>query len=313
MIKIRFIMPVIVCVATLGFPCLKSGICDANSARKTTEWAVNKPDRETPAILRDVWLRYHEDDLCEKVDAAFLFHKGEMGVVINAENGEANKELLKLLEPLSDSYQIRLYTVHMPTQQSLADIRSAPPSFMANTLLTKDFGDSEVFDMEGRSLQPSPSPSFSFSQRMLIFARNTLEYNWKVERYAAHLPYLIQAALDPAATPEQRKQDLAICREHVKKLDKYAKKLKSNLARALPEVSIKPQKNRQRADSIPAIASAVDIATRISADAQDLYLDVYRFLYPPSHTVELSDLRNPEILKSVSALQKMTKELRTNL
>jgi hypothetical protein len=35
----------------------------------------NVPDIQTPQELKNVWLRFHKDNLCQKFDAAFVFEK----------------------------------------------------------------------------------------------------------------------------------------------------------------------------------------------------------------------------------------------
>lgn len=301
----------------IGLSAAYSDSLKANAASKGTNWIVNSPDRNTPPRLREVWLRFHKDNLCEKVDAAFLFRHNTMGVVVNKENGKDNQKLFKMLEPLYDTHRIELYTVRLPSRRNLAEIRSAPPSFFANSLLSNYFGyarpiDSPIFDMGVQQFLPNPAPSFSFRHRMLLFARSTLEYNLKLERYAAHLPDLARAAFDPEAAPEDRKRARDICMDHARKLEKYTGKLKKNLTKALPEVS-EEFKESNRPVSGTTGASARDLAEKIAADAQNLFLDVFSFLYPENHTVDLDELHNPSVLRSLTDLQRMAREFRDTI
>jgi hypothetical protein len=152
-----------------------------------------------------------------------------------------------------------------------------------------------------------------FGKRMLFFARDTLDYNRKMRLYASHLPSLARAAIDPNATPDLRKQALEICRAHIKKLEKYTKKLHGNLAMALPKSAPKLHKSTHTEALNVADGSSVDIAIQLADEAEDLSRSVYGFLYPQNHTVELSDLLNPTILQSLKNLQKTTAELQNSI
>ncbi len=306
----------------LCLPSFPSGIPNKNVPSIIPSSVANTPAADTPLRLREVWLRFHRDNLCEKVDAAFLFHKSEMEVLVNIENGKNNRKLFEILEPLHDSYQIKLHTVRLQTERELIDIRNAPPSFWLNSKLTEYLRDDFLRDAAviDRGLQTHSTdwttdwtPTLMFRQRILLFARDTLDYNRKVRLFAAHLPLLARAAFDPQYTPDLSNQALDVCRAHAKKLEKYIKKLYGNLTKALPNA---PEKSNEAPPSeapIMTAESAVHIAIRLDNEAQNLFHLVYRFIYPQTHTVELDDLLNPSLLQSLKALRKTTVEFQRSI
>jgi hypothetical protein len=311
---LRIFFSFLILVLSFALPSMPS----SNVAVVSPYPVTNTPVTDTPAKLREVWLRFHRDNLCEKVDAAFLFHKREMEVVVNINNENNNEKLYELLNPLRGAYGINLHTVRLRTERALIDIGRTPPSFWLNSELTEYLRDSFLrdasvvnagfqFDTIGR-----PS-SIMLGQRMLMFARDILEYNRKIRLYAAHLPLLARAALDPQADPDLRNEALDVCRAHAKKLEKYTKKLNSNLTRALPKTSNGfNEAVRPGAETFTAVTS-VDIAVKLADEAEGLSRLVYRFVFPRTHTVELNDLRNPALLQSLKTLRGTTTEFRKSI
>jgi len=302
----------------LGVSFVPLGMPSSNVASVNAYSVANTPDRETPPKLREVWLRFHKDNLCEKVDAGFVFHRGKMEVLVNIGNGKSNGKFFDILEPLHSSSQIKLHTVRLQTEQELIDIRNTPPSFWLNSRLTEYLRDSFLRDtsITNFGLQSDSTgwtSSIMFGQRMLMFARDTLDYNRKIRLYAAHLPLLALAAFDPQIAPALRNQALDVCRAHVKKLEKYTKKLNGNLARALPKTTNKSSKTTQSEDPSKTDQSSIDIALRLTDEADDLSRLVYRFIYPQSHTVELADLLNPTLLQSLQTLRQTTAEFQNSI
>lgn len=318
MVKKRVTLLPFLSILLLGMSSFPFGMPNP-SIESTGNYAViNRPAPETPLRLRDVWLRYHKENLCEKVDAAFLFHEGEMEVVLDSGNEKSSKKLFKMLEPLQDSYPIKLRTVELNTEREIIDIRNPPPSFWLNSKLTGYLRDSflrnaSVVNFGSQPQLPDGTSSIMFGQRMLLFARDTLDYNRKVRLYASHLPSLARAAFDSQVTTDLRKQALEVCQAHIKKLEKYTKKLNGNLVMALPKASKKSKKAAQFENQIMMNASSVDIAVRLANDAEDLSRRVYHFIYPQNHTVEVTDLLNPTILQSLKILQKTTAEFQNSI
>jgi hypothetical protein len=318
MSKIRVALLLSIGVLLPGIASFASGIPSATVNSIKDYAIINSPAPSTPPELRDVWLRFHKHNLCEKVDAAFLFHKDEMEIVVETGNAKSNRKLLEMLESLHDSYPIKLHTVELQTEREFIDIRNPPPSFWLNSKLTGYLRDSflrntSAFYFESQAQSSDFSSSIMFGKRMLLFARDTLDYNRKMKLYASHLPSLARAAVDPNATPDLRKQALEICRAHIKKLEKYTKKLNGNLTMAVPKAAPKSQKTAQPEAIMAANGSSVGIAVQLADEAEDLSRRVYRFIYPQSHTVEVTDLLNPSILQSLKNLQNTTAKLQNSI
>jgi hypothetical protein len=326
------------------FFALVSGISSGHSAVSGSNALMNErysyqnaPNRETPPKLQEVWLRFHEDDLCQKVDAAFVFSGKRMDVWVNVNNKKDYRKLFRLLEPLQNSYKIETHNVRLATQREADDIRTPPPSFLVNSELIEYFRDSflrdtGVFNQEllPNSTMPAPSityeqrfrmfdenrlstkpeASIMYEQRLLLFAKNTLAYNEKIKRYATDLASLARVAFDPAEVPELRRRALVVCREHAQQLQKYEEKLIHNLSITLPKASQKQHETTPLEKSIMTKASPPDIASLLAGEAQGLSDRVYRFIYPQNHTVTVSDLRNSPLIQSLETIQKITAEFR---
>lgn len=311
----RWIFLFILCALSSGFLFIPSGMPSANAGSRIPDPAAGIPDLDTQQKLEEIWLRFHKDNLCEDVDAAFVLDRNRMEVLVNVENKKGSEKLLKMLEPLYRSHRIDLRTVKVQMEKDLIDISNPPPSFWVNSRLTRYFGDSGLMDsvflnmnMGSRAYLMPRAPTFSFGQRILGFARDILENNRKMKRYAAHLPALACVAFNPEAKADLRNQALDICRAHARKLEKYTKNLSNDLIRVLPKTSEASDKTVQARNQSAVNISSIYIATRLAAEAQDLSLQVYRFLYPKNHTVGLDDLRHPKLLQSMEKLQKRTEE-----
>ena len=66
------------------------------------------PGRDIPKKIVEAWLRFHEEDLCQGIDAVFVFRESGMEVrgLIDDENGYQRFEAM--LRPLRSSYKIEL-------------------------------------------------------------------------------------------------------------------------------------------------------------------------------------------------------------
>ena len=236
----------------------------------------NVPDPDTPIELQKTWLRFHEDNLCEKIDAVFLFHENKMQVWTIYKDKKNYMKLVKLLQPLQKSYQITLYKISLKADKTTEGIRTPPASLWENSKLSGYFRSSflpppvtvdqrmpsysltqgpqsyygqssPMLNMEIRS--KSPTSSWVYSQRLVMFARETIEYARKIKQYSDNLVPLAQVAFDPAAKKELRRRALAICKKHAKELQKYTEKLNDNLSIALPMASGQPWQLPAREDS----------------------------------------------------------------
>ena len=157
------------------------------------------------------------------------------------------------------------------------------------------------------------TPSFIYEQRLLAFARDTLQYNWKIRHYASNLHALAFVAIDSKETPEIRRRALAVCRERARELLKFEEKLMSNLVILLPDVHPKEHESNAPRAPIEAKTSAADIAAQLNSQAEDLFISVHRFIYEQNHTVTVPDLLNPPLIQSLKTIQAITTEFQTVL
>jgi len=300
-----------------GISAFPSGMPSADVESMGPDSISSAPAPDTPLKLREVWLRFHKDNLCEEVDAAFAFHEDQMEVLVNIGDGKNSGKLIKMVETLNDSYRINLRTVKIQTELDLIDIRNTPPSFSVNSRLGEYLRDSFIRDSVihwgDQTDSTGWNPSIMFGQRLLMFARDTLDYNRKIRLYAEHLPQLARVASDTRITPDLRNQALEVCRAHVKKLEKYTNKLNGNLVMALPKAPKESDKPASPNPPIMTVGSSVDIAVRMADEANDLSRLVYRFIFPQSHTVDFRDLLDPSLLQSLKRLQETTAEFQDSI
>jgi hypothetical protein len=310
-------------ILTLGTPFQLSSMPGAKPDASIPNSLMNAHDRNALLKLHKAWVRLHKDNLCLDVDATFILQKSKMEVQASTGDEKNYEKLLKILKPVRESYGPELHIVRLPTQREPFAINSIPPSLWTNSELLYYLRDSfqrdpSVFNIGWQLINPrSPfesitpistptaEPSAMLQQRMFLFAKNLLDHNWKMERYAAHLPSLARIAFDPAETPELRRQALAVCRAHAREVAKYAKKLNDSISLMMPDASEKTIVTMPPGNSITASASPTDRAERLAAEAQTLCRSVYQFVYPQEHTVTLEELGHPQLLQSLEMLLKM--------
>ena len=327
-IKVRLIILISILVSGLSFghaaePGIPVQTENAHSFK-------NVPDPDTPIELQKTWLRFHEDNLCEKVDAVFLFHENEMQVWTIYKDKKNYMKLVKLLQPLQKSYRIELYKMYLKADNETEDIRIPPASLWENSKLSGYFRNSflpppvvvdqrmpsysltqgpqsyygqssPMLNMEIRS--KSPTSSWVYSQRLVMFARETIEYARKIKQYSDNLVPLAQVAFDPAAKKELRRRALAICKKHAKELQKYTEKLNDNLSKALPMASGQNNRAESIDKEIPANGSPFALAALLAGESKDLSNGVYRLIFPTDHSVTLEDLKNPPLIRSLEKIQ----------
>jgi len=78
---------------------------------------------EVPLQLREGWLRFHEAELCQGVDAVFVFHKKGMEVWCRVEDEKNYHKFTEMLEPLRASYQIDLYATRPTPEEKSISLR----------------------------------------------------------------------------------------------------------------------------------------------------------------------------------------------
>jgi hypothetical protein len=337
MAKSQFFLLPLFFASVFGIPSGHSATLGTDMLRDVLYADRNAPNHDTPLKLKELWLQFHESDLCQELDAEFVFSKNKMEVWVRSKNENSYEKLTRLLEPLKNSGQIELHTERPSARKELADVRTPPPSFWENSELTAYLRDpflpqTPLFDLRLPSNLPIPalanmrqkhlssagdtmsfgsaSSPIMYEQRLLMFARDTLEYSTKMNRYAADLPSLARVAFDPTEEPALRHRALAICREHAQELQKYEKKLNNNLLKALPKTSRRRQKTTPVEQTEMTKVSPFDIAVLLAGEAQALSNGVYRFMYPQDYTVTIADLRNPPFIRSLATIREITAEFR---
>jgi hypothetical protein len=272
---------------------------------------LNDPASSAPDKLKGAWLRFHELEYCQDIDAVFEFRKDGMEVWTSFEDEKRHQKFLDILDPLRSSYRIDVYATRQPEAKPL-DRDDLPASLWENAELraylegakipAKIFGDPDIlyeskFDYDREILKV----------RMLIFSENILEWNRKMERYATDLPALVGVSLDGNAAPALRTKAMLICLAHAQNLVKYVTRLNKNIKNAFPKYSPK-QRTSKQSRTIIAGSFSVDCAVQLSVEAQSVARRVYRFINPKSYTVGLDELREPGLPQALNTLEKRSAE-----
>jgi hypothetical protein len=270
----------------------------------------NAPGSDTPQKLQDAWLRFHENDLCQEVDAVFTFNRNVMEAWGRIESDKVSQRYQELFGSLGDGVQIELYTTRPAAKKKSDDADDPPPALSQNLELRANLGDPVAqvktrLDLTEPALMEPATPDFLMGQRLLVFAERTLEWNQKMEKYAGDLSALVRFGLDPSVAPELRARSMRACAEHTRNLDKQIGKLAANLALAFP----KPSKKDRPPSSpkAPEIASQnlVDSAEKILAESRVVARRVQNFIHPEGFAIGLDELRHPSLLDSLKKLQGM--------
>ncbi len=314
----RYVSLLLLCSLILGMPIKLLAMPGEELPAGSTGWFDNIPTYLTPPKLQDVWLRFHEENLCQKLDANFRFHNNGMEVYINVIDEKSYQKFVEMMEPLYTLYQIDLHTTWPPEEEEPANDRCPPPSLCENSELLAYLRDPFLQNSSalGTSIQINSGNIFPsddlLKMRMLMFAEQVLDHNKKMKRYAMDIPILTQAAFDSTATPEFKFRAVAVCRRHAQKVEKYAMKLIRNLTMALPK-PLNHNKTTRHEDSFPAEMTLIDRAESLAAEAQSVAIRVYHFIHPQHHTVGLADLREPSLLQSLWMLEKMATDYQNSL
>ncbi len=271
------------------------------------------PPLGTPKELVEAWLAFHEDDLCQTVDALFVFHGNRTEVWSVVKDEKDHRKLQELFKPLRDVYRIEHYTTWMPEEDKSDNEESPPPSLWENSELRDYLGDPGISHADrigfGIIVSTDPFPvGYLLKQRLLIFANNILEWNRKMERYATDLPALAAVAHNPTIASETRRRASLLCLEHAQKLDENIKKLDENLSHAFPKPERKDSRFQQPDEFMFNGKTSVDFAIQLADKAHSVARRVHQFIYPERYTVELNELRDPELLISLKALRRMNAE-----
>ncbi len=269
------------------------------------------PQKSTPRKLQEAWLRFHESDLCQEVDVAFVFSGGRMQVWSRIENDRSWSKLQDLFELLRNQNLAELYINRLQKEMDSGDDGNPPPSLWQNHELRANLGARAVpfheFDEDEIISKLNPIDRL-LKQRLLIYAEQTLGRNRRVERYALDIFALARTVDNADLPPDIRSKAAAICLRHAKSLERNIGKLASDLQQATP----RPEKGEKESlfpDAQEAVKrNLADEAERIYRRAQDVAARVHRFFYPEYYTVELDELREPSLFQSFRVLREMALE-----
>ncbi|HYK87647.1 MAG TPA: hypothetical protein VE398_02685, partial [Acidobacteriota bacterium] len=259
----------------------------------------------------DAWLRYHETEVCQTLDAYFVFRKSDVEVWCRVEDEKAYQRFSDLIAPLRARSEIEIYPTHPPAIKKSSEEKGPPPSLWNNSELRAYLGDPfSRNSTQGDTEVPRPASArgtendYLLKQRMMMFADQTLDWARKMERYGEDIPALAEAAFSSAAPAEFRQRARAVCLSHTQAVGKYADRLAESLSEALPKGNRKsPDAGTKKQE--PSASTPRDAAIKIADSAVSNARRVRRFIYPIHHTVELSDLRDPSLLDSLKQLQKL--------
>lgn len=268
------------------------------------------PNHDTPQKIVEAWLDFHAGNLCQSMDAVFVFSRQGMEIWCLSEENKAYRRLLQILQPLRSLYRIEVYATQPPKRDGSEDEPEPPPSLCENYELRAYLRDPFIRrrdHLDASELDEEMAPPDEFlKQRLLAFAQQVLERNRRIKGYAMDLPELASMALDPDRKSEATHKARAVCRAHAENLVKDARRLRRDLRYALPKA--RPGNERLKTEK-PFLTGQLPsmIAVDISTAAQDLAERVRRFIYPRQHTVALSDLRQPGLLDALSELEEMVR------
>jgi hypothetical protein len=277
------------------------------------------PDHNTPKDIAAAWVRFHEESLCQGVDATFVFSEKGMEMRGVIEDERSYEKLQEMLRPLRNSYMVELHLTRREegkTPDEKKD-RDPPASLWENYELRSFLGDPvararERAGFDDDSLLHFPQPDDLLKQRLLIYAEQVLDWNRRIERYAKHLPLLTRVSVDQSLAHGVRTRANAAGKAHAHEMERIAGRLNASLEPALP-YSGRRDRAVQTEKSDPADIGIVERADRISDFAQTVCLRVNQFIHPEQYTVGLNELREPSLLASLKSLQQMGSEFQKAL
>jgi hypothetical protein len=266
----------------------------------------NAPNEHTPPQLVKAWLRFHEGELCQNVDAVFFFDNRGMEVRYVSKDDGIYQKLRELFPSPDGSYRVELYPTRKPPEKRASDDEGPPPSIYMNDELRRHLldGPYAILTNEAEAKRVSEYRKWAVDTRLIAYAEQILEWNRKVNRYAIDLPLLIRVASDPSTASGTRSMAAAICKSHAQNMGKDLAKLEKNLKQAFPQGD-KIRRSSKAEQPGKAEKTPAESAEQISKAAQELVRHIHRFIYPDQHTVTLEELRQPSILENLGSLERM--------
>ncbi|MDI9611816.1 MAG: hypothetical protein QM330_01970 [Acidobacteriota bacterium] len=267
------------------------------------------PDRETHPKLVEAWLRFHRDELCQKLDSVFVFDGAGVEIWCVVESRRHYERLQRLFEPLRGAFRVDLYPT-WPTPDWKKKMEDPPPSLCENRELRAYLEDPflrfertmENFAGRGAIFPPDEV----LKRRLLAYAEQLLGWSERIRRYGSDLPGLVSVAADPERSPHLRKTAGSVCRAHARNLAKTVRRMKKELAYAIPRAGREPVDAASRA---PRGGDAGEGGEAVARAAGEVFRGVKRFLYPERHTVAVDDLRSPGLLESLGDLEEAAARL----
>jgi hypothetical protein len=264
-----------------------------------------------PAALRDLWLRFHEKELCLDLDTVFSFNPKGLEVWCLVEEERSYQKFSEMIAPLKSSYEIAVYTTRRTADKKSEEEKEPPPSLWNNTELKSNLElsgqDPFFFQQRARSESAESAHQSVTKQRLIMWASQILGWRKRVQRYAADLPELARLGYGPGSAKEVRSHASAVCLSHAQGLDKNLTRIMDGLAQALP----KPEKGSRRPPEPAGLripSSPVDIAALATSESLALAKRVYHFIYPQDFTVGVEDLKAPALLESMRELKRALAE-----
>lgn len=280
----------------------------ADSAVSRASLGATVPLRDAAAPLRDVWLRFHESDLCLNIDSVFVFHARGLEIWCRVKDDRGYQELTAFVEPLQKSYRIDLYATRADREKKpwAREDDDPPPSLWNNAELRLYFRDpldnrlgTSNESEDGVSAPRNADPELK--RRIKLYSDQIAEWTGKIDRLSHDLAALAGAGYGADIVADSKARARAVCLDHVREIGKCAGKLVENLRHAFPRgkaETASPQSAKKAAE-----ISAYDSALNVVSEAHGFTDRMLRFLYPQSHTVSLADLREPRLIDLLKTLQ----------
>lgn len=261
---------------------------------------------EVSRELVEAWLRLHDEELCLGIDAVFVPDGGGIQVWSLTKDEKRHKKLLKILQPLAGSGRVEIFAAE-PVSPDHSDEDGAPPSLWENDELRTFY---RIPRRSDQGINPATPLSVIprediYEQRLIIFANQTLERSENLRRYAKDLPALSHVALNHAYDSDLRLLAFKICREHARGMEKLIGRLNNILKYAIPRGKETKEAQPQDVQDGEWEDSLMKLAVRIAGNTDDIAQQVYTFIYPDSHTVELDELQSPGILNALRMLREL--------
>ncbi|MEJ2111316.1 MAG: hypothetical protein P8Z37_15670 [Acidobacteriota bacterium] len=91
--------------------------------------------KNAPGDIKEVYLLFHDRQLCSDVDAIFTYGQDELKIWCRVKDDGSHRKFLKMLEPLSPSYRIETYATQGHFDNGENDEEAVPPSLWENNEL----------------------------------------------------------------------------------------------------------------------------------------------------------------------------------